>query len=111
MPPFPKPVKQIKKKKRLRAVGEKVSAWSKTRDELILRFEKAGITQCELRYSGCWKNNALSFAHSKKRRFITSQEEMVEVVLCCTSCHQIAEYSPDMYEIVRRVIASRKVEV
>ena len=111
MTPCPKPVKQTKKRKRLRAVGEKVSAWSKTREELILRFEKAGITQCELRYSGCWVNNALSFAHSKKRRFIISQEELEECCLCCLNCHACIEFRPDMYEIVRRVIASRKVEV
>jgi hypothetical protein len=107
---FPKPEKRVKKPKRLKAKGKKVDAWEATRKELIPRFQAAGITSCELRYDGCWKNNALSFAHSKKRRHIEAQE-LWEVCLCCVPCHQVLENRPDMTEIVRSVIARRKVKV
>lgn len=108
---FPKPEKRTKKKKRLKAVGAKGDAWAKTRAELVVRFEAAGITSCELRYEGCWVNNALSFAHSKKRRKVSSEEELRECILACVPCHNRLEYGKNMYEIVRRVIASRKVKV
>jgi hypothetical protein len=108
---FPKPTKRVKKKKRLNPRGDKVEVWEMTREILKERFQAAGITSCELRYPGCWRNNALSFAHSKKRRYITSQEVLEEVCLCCTSCHQKIEFRADMYQIVRKVITSRKVAV
>ena len=108
---FPKPTKREKKKKRLKAIGEKGNAWATTRAALVVRFATAGITSCELRYEGCFKNNFLSFAHSKKRRYITSQEELETVALLCQKCHQAVEYRPDMEEIILRVIAKRKVAV
>jgi hypothetical protein len=108
---FPKPTKREKKKKRLKARGDKTDAWEMTRAALVVRFEAAGITSCELRYEGCFKTNFLSFAHSKKRRYIQSQEELEEVLLCCTPCHNRLEYGGNMYEVVRMVIASRKVQV
>src|SRR5687768_6910583 len=103
---YPKPEKRVKKPKRLKARGEKVEAWEATRAALVQRFQAAGITTCELRYEGCWRNNALSFAHSKKRRYITSQEDLEAVCLCCLNCHGKIEFRPDMYEIVQGVIAS-----
>jgi hypothetical protein len=108
---YPKPEKRVKKPKRLKARGEKTDAWEMTREELKARFQAAGVTQCELQWKDCFKNNFLSFAHSKKRRYITSQEELEEVLLCCLNCHRILEYSPKMYETVREVIAKRKEPV
>jgi len=108
---FPKPAKRVKKKKRLKARGDKVDAWEKTRASLKERFERAGITQCELRYDGCFRNNFLSFAHSKKRRYITNQEDLENVALLCQKCHAAIEFRLDMTDIIRRVIASRKVSV
>lgn len=107
---FPKPTKRTKKPKRLKRRGEKTDQWEITRKALIPRFEAAGITSCELGYYGCFRNNFLSFAHSKKRRFITSQRELEEVCLCCTNCHGRIEFSKDMYEIICKVIARRKVQ-
>jgi hypothetical protein len=79
----------------------------------VVRFQVAGITSCELGYPGCFRNNFLSFAHSKKRRYITSQEELEEVCLACQKCHDDVEYSgrKNMYNTVRSVIARRKVKV
>lgn len=108
---FPKPVKQEKKRKPLKRAGKKTDAWERTRKQLIPRFAAAGIMTCELGYIGCFKDNFLSFAHSMKRRRITSQEELEECILACTSCHQIAENRRDMTEIIRGVIARRKVKV
>jgi hypothetical protein len=108
---FPKPEKRVKKPKRLKAVGDKTDAWTKTRAELVVRFQAAGVTTCELRYEGCWRSNALSFAHSKKRRKITGQTALEECILVCNPCHNRLEYGKNLYEIVRRVIASRRVPV
>jgi hypothetical protein len=108
---FPKPDKRAKKKKGLRRRGDKVDSWERTREILKERFATAGVTTCELQWRNCFKNNFLSFAHSKKRRYITNQEELEDCALLCQSCHQKIEFRPDMYEIVRSVIARRKVKV
>ncbi len=108
---YPKPEKRKKVKKRLKATGDKTDAWANTRAELVVRFEAAGVTSCELKWEGCWRNNALSFAHSKKRRYIASQEELEIVALLCQKCHHAVEYSPNMTVIIERVIASRRVKV
>jgi hypothetical protein len=107
---FPKPTKREKKPKRLKARGDKTDAWEEALAELKVRFQIAGVTECELRWEGCWRNNALSFAHSKKRRKVSSPEELRECILACVPCHNRLEYGQNMYDIVRRVIASRKVQ-
>ncbi len=107
---FPKPEKRVKKPKRLNPGGKKADQWEKTRADLIVRFEQAGITRCEMQGPGCFRNNFLSFAHSKKRRYITSQDELEEVALLCQKCHHRAEYDPDMYNIISGIIARRKVQ-
>jgi hypothetical protein len=48
---------------------------------------------------------------NKKRRYITTEEELRECALLCQNCHHKAEYSPNMYEIITGVIARRKVKV
>jgi hypothetical protein len=106
---FPKPEKRVKKPKRLKAKGKKVEAWEEALAELKVRFEQAGITTCEVRYEGCWRNNALSFAHSKKRRKVEGGE-LYECILACVPCHNRLEYGKNMYEIVRSIIARRKVQ-
>lgn len=97
----------IKRRTRLKA-GEKTKAWDRIRKKLIERFQDAGITTCELQYSGCWHDNALGFAHRKKRRFCT-EEELWKCVLCCTNCHQKIEYirHDAMYQIVNDFIGRR----
>jgi 5-methylcytosine-specific restriction endonuclease McrA len=106
--PFPKPVKQEKKRKSLKRRGKKTDAWDATRKLLIPRFEAAGIVQCELQWPGCWKNNALSFAHSKKRRKVEG-DELSRVALLCQNCHHTVEYRKDMTQIIEEVISRRKV--
>ncbi len=89
--------------------GKKVIAWEKERAKCKVRFEAMGIVTCELHYPDCWYNNALSFAHSKKRLNL-KPHELSEVILCCTPCHQKIEILPEkeMTKIVRSVIRLRK---
>lgn len=57
----------------------------------------------------CHGTFGLSFAHSKKRRFIQTDEDWEEVALLCQPCHQKIEFSghENMYEAVRRIIENR----
>lgn len=81
--------------------------WSKVRARLKKTFENLGITFCEI----CGSTFNLSFAHSKKRRFITSEAELTEVCLICIPCHQEIETLPHV-EMHRKVIEiiERRVE-
>lgn len=69
---------------------------------------------CELGLEGtCWIDNALSFAHSKRRRFIADEDDLREVALVCTPCHDVLDALPheDTLAVVRDIIAKRKVRV
>jgi len=82
----------------------------KERAKLKVKFLSWGITSCELRYPGtCWGDNALGFAHAKKRRFLKPHELGI-VVLCCNPCHDILESLPaDLMETeVMAMISQRK---
>ena len=83
------------------------------RADLKLRFEAAGIMECELQREGCWRDNALVLAHSKRRRFIETDEDMREVDLACDICHGDIEILPraEMENIVRNIIASREIKM
>lgn len=60
-------------------------------------YSEKGITSCELRLSGCWGDNGLSFAHFKKRIHYKSRPELLssfyQTILCCISCHNAIEYN------------------
>jgi len=90
-------------------IGHKTRAWRNCVVRLKKKFERMGIVECELRYDGCWRDNALSFAHGRRRRFLLEDELEQLVCLACTPCHQILEAKPaeEMLAIVREVIASR----
>ena len=100
-------------KKPINRAGKKTKAWYACRAKLKTRFMRAGITTCELQYEGCWHDDGLGFAHSKKRRNITTEEQLEEVILSCSSCHDRVEAKPEseMAAIIRAVIAARPVEV
>jgi len=87
----------------------KTAVWTAHRRKLKTRFLRVGITRCELRYPGCWHDNALGFAHAKKRRNLRPDEEEV-VILACTTCHQTIEHMPEaeMGRIVIQTIANRR---
>ena len=55
------------------------------------KFERKGITRCEI----CGSNQWLTFMHRLKRRYYTSLEELSdinEVILACMKCHQKYEF-------------------
>lgn len=87
--------------------------WPALRAKLKVRFERAGLTRCEIGYVGCKGGLFLGFAHSKKRRNITTQAEREEVALACVACHQLIEIGPEaeMTQIVREIIAKRETAV
>lgn len=110
--PVPKVFKAKKEKKGLNPIGKKGANWNDARAQLIILFEKNGITECEIKYKGCWKDNALGFAHVDKRRFL-SQEDVRspnKVVLACNPCHQIVEQESreEMRKELDKIIAARE---
>lgn len=87
----------------------KTATWESIRRRLKPRFQAAGLTRCELLLPGCWHDNALGFAHAKKRRHLSPAEFGV-VILACTTCHQQIEFHKDMENIVLTTIAKRRVQ-
>ena len=87
-----------------------MKGWEATRLLLKKKFSRMGIEHCELNYKGCWRNNALSFAHSMKRRKITSQSDLEEVILACVPCHERLEHksAEEMMDIVKETIRKRE---
>lgn len=87
---------------------KKTTKWNSIRAKLKKEFLKKEIVECELRWPGCWIDNALSFAHLDKRRYLTD-EELTEVVLLCVPCHQKVEYKtrPEMRSILKHAINQR----
>lgn len=96
----------------MKRVGKKTRAWTNARNRLKKIFEANSVTTCELRYPGCWVDNALSFAHSRRRRFIKDNEMLMEVVLACTYCHKkLDEMSHEAtYETVTKIIEQRETK-
>lgn len=90
-------------------VGKKTRQWIVVRLRLKRRFDAAGVTSCELGYPGCWKDEALGFAHGRKRRHLKDNEIESLVVLACNPCHDRIETlpAPAMLAIVQSVIAER----
>lgn len=87
----------------------KTDKWTRVRAELKKQFKEWGVTRCEI----CAGTFALSFAHSKKRRFIYSEDDWREVALLCQSCHDRVEHSghQKMYETIKDVIFWRTMRV
>jgi hypothetical protein len=94
--------------KRLTA-GKKTKRWAAERRTLVQKFAAMGITSCELRYEGCWNDNALGFAHAAKRRKLREQDLDV-VILACNPCHDHIEFlaPEEMERIVNETISSRQ---
>lgn len=90
--------------------GKKTKAWNNARAKIKKQFMAWGITTCELKLEGCWKDNALGFAHLDKRRYLTA-EDLTKVVLTCTPCHEQTEYigRKEMRELLEAIIKDRVV--
>jgi uncharacterized protein YlxP (DUF503 family) len=90
-------------------IGKKTRAWRNCVVRLKKKFERMGITSCELKYEGCWRDESLGFAHGRKRRWLAEDELEQLVVLACNPCHDRIETLPadEMFSIVRETIAAR----
>ena len=77
-------------------IGKKVREWIKASDELEEIYLEKGIVTCELRFEGCWINNALHFAHRYKRNDPRCEHTFKGTILACTSCHGKIEYDSDL---------------
>lgn len=89
--------------------GKKTLAWNKAREELKKEFQAMGITTCEIKFDGCWRDNALSFAHTRKRRNVI---DLKRVVLACIPCHDIVEKwgEAKMEIFLEDIISNRRIK-
>lgn len=94
----------------MRRAGKKTKAWEKARAELKTEHEAMGVTTCELRYEGCWVDDALGFAHAEKRRKLT-KADLKHVILACNPCHDLLEVKPpeEMKRIVDTICQQREL--
>ena len=109
--PCPKVYKAEKAPKRLNPIGKKTQDSLDNVAERKKEFEAVGIIECEAELKPCWKNNALGFAHGKKRRKLT-KAELKKVILICNPCHAVIEiWKPEeMEKFVNDIIKKRKVQ-
>ncbi len=86
-------------------LGKKSKANKKNNAELKQIFTKLGIDFCEI----CGCRFGLTWAHSRKRRFITTDEMMKHVALLCLPHHQEIERLPSlaMFQKVTEIIEKR----
>lgn len=101
------------RKAALPKLGKKGREWLAVWRELKPRFERAGITHCEVRYPGCTPSAFLTPAHGLKRRNCTTPALLREVVIACQSCHSFLEIMPEyrMQLRVREIIDARETPV
>lgn len=111
---FKKSKKPLKKKTWAIKASKKTEEWKNVRKDILDRMTLAGITECELGIvDNCTPNMFLALAHSKPRRLI-SGDEIYEVVLACTACHEFIDNrisKEDCYNIVRNAILNRKTQI
>jgi hypothetical protein len=91
--------------------GKRTKEWQEMRELLKPAFAAVHITRCEFRYRGCWHDNALGFAHIKKRANLKPNELSI-VALACNPCHDLLELLPEaeMEWRVKEVIAQRVLQ-
>ena len=89
--------------------GKKTKEWNNARIDLKKEFTAMGIIACELKFQPvCWGNNALSFAHLDKRRYLT-KEDLKKAVLACIPCHDVVEKMSreEMRKLLQNIIDDR----
>jgi hypothetical protein len=79
--------------------------WDNARRKLTVKFERMGVTRCEI----CNAAFPLGFAHRLKRRFIRDEAELMTVALLYNPCHERIEHSGHerMYEAITQIIEKR----
>lgn len=107
--PVPKPISKGKKTPRpINKIGKKGRASLDAVKEMKKESQRLGITTCEAKLEPCWRNNALSYGHPDKRRFL-KPEDLTKGILICIPCHQIIEVWPreKMRNFVNDIISKR----
>lgn len=71
------------------------------------------IHECELKLHGCWRIVKLTWAHTKKSRFLVTIRDWLTAARACIHCHDIIEAlpHPEMKAIVEAAIAKRPKEL
>lgn len=89
--------------------GKKSRTWDYARAKLKRQFLEWQITRCEQ----CGSSYSLSFAHRYKRRFITTEEELLVCALLCVPCHQKIEVSghENMLNAINEIIEQRNEQI
>lgn len=75
------------------------------------QLAKHKINRCEIRIEGvCADNVMLTWAHSKKSRFLTTSKDWQEAARSCLPCHQHIEALPhkEMAAIILAAIKRRR---
>lgn len=87
--------------------------WGYFRPLLKILFKGVGINSCELKLDNCTGQMYPTFAHSLRRRFISTVDEMQTVILACINCHtKLDSLELDETEsIVTNIIKRRPVKV
>lgn len=86
-------------------IGKRTKLWNKYRAELKKEFAARGIVRCEI----CGTDFGLSFAHSKKRKDIYTEQDWKECALLCIPDHEVFERMPppEMTVGIREIINRR----
>lgn len=75
------------------------------------KLNRLNIRHCEIQIPNiCVRNRMLTWAHSRKSRFLITSRDWQEAAKCCLPCHQYIEALPhkEMKRIVTEAIKRRK---
>ncbi len=90
--------------------GMPVGKRTRERAKQNAKLRNLGIRHCELGISPyCAKTSGLTWAHSKKSRFLVTPADWQDAARCCCPCHQAVEEMShsEMYRIIREAIKRR----
>ncbi len=107
-PVFPKPPREFKARG---PGGFPIGERTRRRQRENRELAKLDIRQCEIRIPGiCLRNKMLTWAHSKKSRFLVTKRDWQEAARSCLTCHQHIEAAGHtaMRAIVLAAIRARK---
>lgn len=88
-------------------IGKRTERRAKENKEL----RKLKISRCEIRIRDvCVDRIMLTWAHSKKSRYLVTSKDWQEAARCCLPCHQQIEAMPHkrMMAVILNAIARRK---
>jgi hypothetical protein len=91
-------------------IGKRTLKRRAMNNRLAKMFIEKGYQQtCELKEDGCLRAFSLSWAHSKKSRYIVTDDDWMEAALACPHCHDKIEAMSheEMFEKVMSAIGRR----